>query len=215
MVNTSINEHLAQKGEAISKMKQDIGGSDQTLIAPSLDSKEVFPLFSPLARTKPPASAAKIKKSVSRMFEGKLLLPRPLPKNNQPASGVLDINILLPHKEALKDLKHVVHFTQFQNSESTFLSNGESFKIMKHNLNQTEPSHIYLEVLDSQFDYKNISRVFDSAKDSQSVAPFINPFFQPLDEKHLESSYLVGSYDLGSDVHARPVNFGLHNRPGL
>lgn len=133
--------------------------------------------------------ASRIKKSVSKLFEGKNAL-----NTSGTFSPLMKLNIkdILPHKEALRDLKNVVHFTMFQGADEGTISDGESFKIMKHNLNSSEASHTYLEVLDSNFDMNTIRRFHESVKQQPATAAQTNKFFKPLDDRYSDNDFLVG-----------------------
>lgn len=189
--NTSINDLIKREGH-----KLHVGVSDRTLLAPSLDSREINTPQNKLQNAfKKEGAASRIKKSVSKLFDLNRSMARP-GDNVSGASGNLkrlDINNLLPHKEALRDLRHSVHFTQFQGAEAGVVADGESFKIMKHNLNSDEPSHLYLDVLDSQFDLDTVRRAHEVVRGHPSTAAQVNKFFKPLEDKQEDDAYLVGS----------------------
>lgn len=133
--------------------------------------------------------------------------------DNQPAivAKRFDIKELLPHKEALKDLRHVVHFALFQGSELGDIADGESFRIMKHNLNQKESYEVYLDVLEMEFDVETIRDKHNQVKSQTKISSYMNRFFSPLDEKQIENSYLVALFDQGIDVCERQFQVCLHD----
>jgi hypothetical protein len=142
-----------------------------------------------------------IKQRVTKMFSKKLSMTINSPTLNDlgNARGLLDkgantfnITNLLPHKEALKDLKHVLHFSQFQNADSsTPIADGESFKILKHNMTSDKPSNIFLQVLDSHYDYKALVSSYQELAELPPTKASFNKFFTPLEDQHLETDYLV------------------------
>lgn len=189
--HTSINEGIR---------KAPGGASDRTLLAPSIESKDIASVNKLHTLFQREGATIKMQRGVSKIIDPRSL--NNISMNMVRGGGdqgtgifgtmkLLDINNILPHKEALRDLKHAIHFTQFQGTEISTVSDGESFKIMKHNLNSDEPSHIYLDVLDSQFDYGSIKMHHEEEKKHPQFGAQLNKFFKPIDGAQKDDTYLV------------------------
>jgi hypothetical protein len=185
--------------------------SQNTLLALSINTKEALSARNKLADPGTPkkfdGKGQKLKQNISRIFRGKShllkssnssMIAQAHEMHLERNSNKFNITNLLPHKDALKDLKHVVHFSQFQNADSTTqVADGESFKILKHDMQvkqeKGQPVQIYMQVLDYYYNYNSlIAAYWDAAENSQAKDSF-NRFFSPLSEKHLETDYLVRS----------------------
>lgn len=184
----------------------DLPKSENSIKIPTILTKELSPQINPKefrsAQNKE-GNTVKIKHSISRIFNinkanasssslNDGLVHKHFQHPQERSGAKFNIMNLLPHKEALKDLKHVIHFSQFQNADSTTqVADGESFKLLKHNMISDKPSNIYLEVLDSYYDYKTLVNAYHETAEDPLSKTYFNKFFTPLDDKHLETDYSV------------------------
>lgn len=204
--------------------------SNQTLLAPNIGTREAFSSNNFLGGNASSGNlepkGQKVKQSISKIFANRQSMMKSSnsllgsPNNRQLQdrnANKFNITSLLPHKEALKDLKHVLHFSQFQSADSTTqVADGESFKILKHDLmvkkDQEQPSQIYMQVLDYYYDYSSLRAAYLDAAEKPATRSSFNRFFSPLGEDHLETDYLVIWAHSGGDVQGRPDQVSVYNR---
>ena len=103
--------------------------------------------------------------------------------------------LLLPHKEALKDLKNTLFLTHFQKTTTDYLADGQTFKI-----NRKEESFdkaalkevkkfLQLDNIDAYFKYQDLYGRFDRMRDhAQHSSHFIQQY-RPLSMEYVQADF--------------------------